>query len=180
MRVPVWTRFGILALLLLAVFAAEGKPSAELRALKHPIPASDFYLRDLNGKLVRLSDFQGKVVLLNFWATWCPPCLKEMPSMQQLYQAYRDKGLEIIAVSVDTAPTARVKAFVEKLGLTFTVLHDRDSLISRLYSNPGVPSTYLIDSQGKLAYRVLGEYDWVSEKATMTIKALLQAVNKPD
>lgn len=100
--------------------------------------------------------------------------------MQQLYQAYRDKGLEIIAVSVDTAPTARVKAFVEKLGLTFTVLHDRDSLISRLYSNPGVPSTYLIDSQGKLAYRVLGEYDWTSEKATMTIKALLQAVNKPD
>ena len=178
MRIPVRTRFGLLALLLLAVFAAvaaEGKPPAELRAAKHPIPASNFYLRDLNGELVRLSDFRGKVVLLNFWATWCPPCRKEMPAMQQLYQAYKDKGLEIVAVSVDTASTGEVRAFVEELGLTFPVLHDRDSLVSRLYSNPGVPSSYLIDPQGKVAYRVLGEYDWFGENAKNTVEKLLQA-----
>ncbi len=178
MRVPAWTRFGLLALLLLAVFAAitaEGKPPAKLRAVKHPIPASDFYLRDLDGELVRLSDFRGKVVLLNFWATWCPPCRKEMPAMQQLYQVYKDKGLEIVAVSVDTASTGEVRAFVEELGLTFPVLHDRDSLVSRLYSNPGVPSSYLINAQGKLAYRVLGEYDWFGENAKNTVEKLLQA-----
>lgn len=170
--------FILLTLLFFAVSivnAAEEKPRAELRALKHPIPASNFYLRDLNNKLVRLSDFRGKVVLLNFWATWCPPCLKEMPSMEKLYQSHKDKGLEIVAVSVDTASKAKVRAFVEKLGLTFTILHDRDSLISRLYNNPGVPSSYLIDTQGKLTYRVLGEYDWFSEKAKSTIDKLIQA-----
>jgi peroxiredoxin len=178
MRVPVRTRSGLLALLLLAVFvtiAAEGKPPAELRAVKRPIPAADFYLRDLDGELVRLSDFQGKVVLLNFWATWCPPCRKEMPAMQRLYQAYKDKGLEIVAVSVDTASTDEVRAFVEELELTFPVLHDRDSLVSRLYSNPGVPSSYLINAQGNLAYRVLGEYDWFGENAKNTVEKLLQA-----
>jgi peroxiredoxin len=170
--------FILLTLLFFAVSivnAAEEKPREKLRALKYPIPASDFYLRDLNNKLVRLSDFKGKVVLLNFWATWCPPCLKEMPSMEKLYQSHKDKGLEIVAVSVDTASKAKVRAFVEKLGLTFPILHDRDSLISRLYNNPGVPSSYLIDKQGKLTYRVLGEYDWFSEKAKSTIDKLIQA-----
>lgn len=95
--------------------------------------------------------------------------------MQQLYQAYKDKGLEIVAVSVDTASTGEVRAFVEELGLTFPVLHDRDSLVSRLYSNPGVPSSYLIDPQGKVAYRVLGEYDWFGENAKNTVEKLLQA-----
>ncbi|MCP4040565.1 MAG: TlpA family protein disulfide reductase [Gammaproteobacteria bacterium] len=167
----------ILVLLLLlgglTVIAAEEKPRAELRALKHSIPASNFYLRDLDGELIRLSDFQGKVVLLNFWATWCTSCLKEMPSMQRLYQAYRDKGLEIVAVSVDTASAAKVRAYTEKLGLTFPILHDRDNLINRLYSNPGVPSSYLIDPQGKVAYRVLGEYNWTGDKAKNTVETLL-------
>ncbi|GMQ86892.1 MAG: TlpA disulfide reductase family protein [Gammaproteobacteria bacterium] len=176
MRVPVWVRFGVLVLLLPLAFtghATEARPRAELKVVKHPIPASDFYLRDLNSKLVRLSDFRGKVVLLNFWATWCPPCRKEMPSMQQLYQAYKDKGLEIVAVSVDTTSPGEVRAFVEELGLTFPVLHDRDSLVSRLYSNPGVPSSYLIDPQGKVAYRVLGEYDWFDENAINVVEKLL-------
>ena len=175
-----WTRYALLALLLIALgaTAAEAKPGAELRAVKHPIPASDFYLRDLQGKLVRLSDFRGKVVLLNFWATWCPPCRKEMPSMQRLYQAYKDKGLEIVAVSVDTASSGEVRAFTEKLGLTFTALHDRDSLVSRLYSSPGVPSSYLIDVQGKLAYRVLGEYDWFGETAKNAVEGLLPGAGK--
>ena len=171
-------KYILLVLLLSAAFAvnaAEAKPRAELRVLKHSIPASDFYLRDLSGKLVRLSDFQGKVVLLNFWATWCKSCLKEMPSMEKLYQSHKDKGLEIVAVSVDTASKTKVRAYVEKLGLTFPILHDRDSLISRLYNNPGVPSSYLIDMKGKLAYRVLGEYDWSGEKAKSAIDKLLRA-----
>lgn len=162
-----------LTLVALGAAAAEAKPAAELRAVKHPIAATDFYLRDLNGKLVRLSDFQGKVVVLNFWATWCPPCRKEMPSMQQLYQAHKDKGLEVVAVSVDTTSSQEVRAFIEELGLTFPVLHDRDSLVSRLYSNPGVPSSYVIDPQGKVVYRVLGEYDWFSKKARTAVEALL-------
>lgn len=170
-----WTRYGLLALLLITldVAAVEAKPGAEMRAVKRPIAATDFHLRDLNGKRVRLGDFQGKVVLLNFWATWCSPCRKEMPSMQRLYQEYKDKGLEIVAVSVDTTSSGEVRAFIEELGLTFTALHDRDSQVSRLYSNPGVPSSYLIDVQGKLVYRVLGEYDWFGETAKKAVEGLL-------
>jgi peroxiredoxin len=93
--------------------------------------------------------------------------------MQRLYQAYKDKGLEVVAVSVDTTSSGEVRAFTEKLGLTFTALHDRDSLVSRLYNNPGVPSSYLIDAQGKLAYRVLGEYDWFGETAKNAVEGLL-------
>lgn len=172
-QVTIYVLFALLFTALSVAVAAEARPRAELRAAKHPIPASDFYLRDLDGKLVRLSDYQGKVVLLNFWATWCESCLKEMPSMQRLYETYRDKGLEIVAVSVDTTSPANVRTFVEKLSLTYPILHDRDSLISRLYSNPGVPSSYLIDPQGNVAYRVLGEYDWMSEKAKDTVEGLL-------
>jgi len=80
-------------------------------------------------------------------------------------------------VSVDTTSPGEVRAFVEELGLTFPVLHDRDSLVSRLYSNPGVPSSYLIDPQGKVAYRVLGEYDWFGPRAKDVVEELLQKKN---
>ena len=146
--------------------------------MKSPLPASAFMLRDLNGKLVSLGDFDGKVVLLNFWATWCSPCRKEMPAMEQLYQTYAAEGFVIVGVSVDQGAPGEVKAFAEQLKITFPILHDRDSIISRLYSNPGVPSSYLIDRQGRIAYRVLGEYDWFSAEAREAVKGLLKAAIK--
>lgn len=168
-------RTGLLAVLFLMLhgMAAGTAVGAELRELKRPVPASEFYLRDLNGELVRLDDFRGQVVLLNFWATWCPPCREEMPSMQRLYEAYRERGLEIVAVSVDTASPGEVQAFVDELGLTFPVLHDRDSMVSRLYSNPGVPTSYLIDPEGRLTHKVLGEYDWNGQPARKAVESLL-------
>ncbi|OGI50468.1 MAG: hypothetical protein A3A87_09550 [Candidatus Muproteobacteria bacterium RIFCSPLOWO2_01_FULL_60_18] len=135
-------------------------------------------LRDVDGKLTSLADFEGKVVLLNFWATWCANCRKEMSAMERLYQSLRAEGFEIVAISVDQASTEKVKAFAEELKLTFPVLHDRDSIISNLYSNPGVPVSYLIDRQGRIVYRVLGEYDWFSPEARDTVKTLLQESRK--
>lgn len=185
MRVARWRRLGLPALLLLlplvagvAADVAAGvdtgaKPRAELRAVKHPIAARDFYLKDMQGKRVRLGDFQGKVVLLNFWATWCSSCRKEMPSMEQLYQAYNAKDFVIVGVSVDQGAPGEVQAFAEQMQVTFPILHDRDSLVSRLYDNPGVPSSYLIDRQGRIAYRVLGEYDWFGAPARSAVEALL-------
>ena len=146
--------------------------------MKNPAPASAFMLRDLDGKLTSLADFEGKVVLLNFWATWCANCREEMPAMERLYQSLRTEGFEIVAISVDQVSTEKVKTFAEELKLTFPVLHDRDSIISNLYSNPGVPVSYLIDRQGRITHRVLGEYDWFSPEARDTVKTLLQESRK--
>lgn len=170
---------GLIALFLSAVsVAAVTAAAGELRPLKNPVPASAFMLRDLDGKLVSLRDFEGKVVLLNFWATWCANCRKEMPAMERLYQSLRAESFAIVAISVDQAPAEKVKAFAEELKLTFPVLHDRDSIISRLYSNPGVPISYLVDREGRIVYRVVGEYDWFSPEARATVKALLQGTRK--
>mgnify|MGYP001567024767 FL=1 len=172
-------RSGLIALFLSALGAAAVSASAgELRTLKNPIPASAFMLRDLDGKLVSLRDFEGKVVLLNFWATWCTNCRREMPAMERLYQSLRVEGFEIVAISVDQAATEKVKVFVEELKLTFPVLHDRDSIISNLYSNPGVPVSYLVDREGRIVYRVVGEYDWFSQEARTAVTGLLQGKHK--
>ena len=172
-------RKGLAALLLLAfAMTAFGAQKAELRPLKNPAPASAFMLRDLDGKLTSLADFEGKVVLLNFWATWCANCRNEMPAMERLYQSLRADGFEIVAISVDQVSSEKVKTFAEELKLTFPVLHDRDSIISNLYSNPGVPVSYLIDRQGRIVYRVLGEYDWFSPEGRDTVKTLLRESRK--
>jgi len=172
-------RRGLIALLLSVVGVATVTASAgELRPLRNPAPADAFMLRDVDGKLTSLADFEGKVVLLNFWATWCANCRKEMSAMERLYQSLRAEGFEIVAISVDQASTEKVKAFAEELKLTFPVLHDRDSIVSNLYSNPGVPVSYLIDRQGRIVYRVLGEYDWFSPEARDTVKTLLQESRK--
>ena len=170
---------GLVALLLTTFdVTASGAAEALLRPMKNPVPASAFMLRDMDGKLVSLRDFEGKVVLLNFWATWCTPCRKEMPAMEQLYRTYGTEGLVVVGVSVDRGAPGDVKAFAEKLKITFPILHDRDSIISQLYSNPGVPSSYLIDRQGRIVYRVLGEYDWFSPEARDAVKGLLQKSRK--
>lgn len=168
-------RRGLVTLLLIALSAtASGAADEKLRLMKNPVPASAFMLRDLNGKLTSQGDFEGKVVLLNFWATWCANCIKEMSAMQQLYQTYSAEGLVVVGVSVDRSAPSEVKAFAEKLKISFPILHDRDSIISRLYNNPGVPVSYLIDRNGRIVYRVLGEYDWFSPQAREAVKGLLQ------
>ena len=163
---------------LVAVFAAIVATAAiagrgELKPAKGGIVAGDFVSQDLQGKTQRFATYRGKVVLLNFWATWCPPCRKEMPAMEQLYQTYKDKGFMIVAVSQDQAPPATVRSFAEELKLSFTVWHDRDSLVGKQYSVPGVPASYLIGRDGRIAYKVLGEYDWLSPEARAAVEQLI-------
>ena len=145
----------------------------KLQPLKGAVAAGDFILKDLNGKPARFRDFQGQVVLLSFWAAWCPGCLKEVRTIEDLYQVYREQGLVVIAVSLDTTPANEMRAIIEKLKLTFPVLQDRDGLVGRLYSIPGVPTSYLIDTQGKIVYRVVGKYDWSDQEARIAVEKLL-------
>jgi len=159
--------------------AAPVAAAGELKPLRASLAAGDFAARDLDGAAVRFAAFGGKVVLLNFWATWCPPCRKEMPAMEALHRAYQDRGLVVLAVSQDRVSSREVRAYVEGLALTFPVWHDRDGIVGRQYSIPGVPTSFLIGADGRIAYRVLGEYDWASAEARRAVEALLAARGGP-
>ncbi|MCF6210915.1 MAG: TlpA family protein disulfide reductase [Gammaproteobacteria bacterium] len=136
--------------------------------------APGFTLKNLLGENASLSDYHGKVVLLNFWATWCAPCRKEMPSMEKLWQTYREQGLVILAVSTDNGGEPRIKNFVRRLNLTFPILLDPDSLASDRYQVSGIPVSFLIDRQGRIAAHVLGSKDWASELAFLQVEGLLR------
>ncbi|MDX8364792.1 thiol-disulfide oxidoreductase ResA [Cytobacillus sp. IB215665] len=111
--------------------------------------APDFVLTDLEGNTHRLSDYKGQGVFLNFWGTWCKPCELEMPYMNNQYQYFKDKGVEIIAVDIDESEFS-VKKFVDKHGLTFPVVIDEDSQVMNAYDVGNLPTTFLIDKDGKV------------------------------
>lgn len=119
----------------------------------------DFELPDLQGNPVRLSSFQGKVVFLNFWATWCGPCREEMPSMQALYEELQNEGLEIVAVNLQENQKA-VQAFVDKLELSFTVVIDKTGQVGSAYGAASIPISYIIDRRGYVIGGAIGGRNW--------------------
>ncbi len=135
--------------------------------------SAEFKLIDLEGKWLSLSDYRGKVVLLNFWATWCGPCRVEMPSMEIVYQDLKEQGFEILAISSDPQGSIVTRPFVESQALTFPILHDSDYRVSGTYGIRTLPMSYLIDRQGTLRHRVFGARDWNSPEARELIKELL-------
>jgi len=138
--------------------------------------APDFTLPDLKGNPVSLNGFKGKVVFLNFWATWCKPCEEEMPSMQLLYNALKSQNqpFEIVAVSIDSEGPEVVQKFIERYNITFTVLHDRKGRIKDTYKTTGVPETFIIDQGGIIAEKVWGPRDWRTRDSVKTITDLLE------
>jgi len=139
-----------------------------------PGDAPAFSLKNLQGGHSRLSDYRGQVVLLNFWATWCGPCRAEMPSMEKLWQTYRDQGLVVVAVSTDNGGESRIKNFARRLELTFPILLDPDSQASDAYQVSGIPVSFLIDRQGRVVARILGSKDWSSEATVQQVEGLLK------
>ena len=137
------------------------------------MPAPDFTLPDLEGKLHGLADFRGRVVVLNFWATWCPPCIDEMPSLERLHQAMADRGVAVIAVSVDER-FSDVPAFVKRFDLTFSVLYDEGKKVSRKYQTFKYPETYILDREGRLKSKVVGPRDWAAPTVIRDMVDLLK------
>lgn len=135
--------------------------------------APDFTLPTLSGESVRLSGFRGKVVLLNFWATWCVPCRTEMPTIEDLYQRYKDRGLEVVAVNLDALSTAGVEAFVKEVAVSFRIVLDPAWTTARAYRVVGLPTTYLIDRAGNVVVREVGERKWSDGVSRMAIEGLL-------
>ena len=136
--------------------------------------APDFQLIDLEGNWQALPDYRGKVVLLNFWATWCGPCRVEMPSMERVYHDLKDEGFAILAISSDPQGSIVTRPFVASQGLTFPILHDSDYRVSGSYGVRTLPMSFLIDRNGTLTQRVFGARDWNSAEARELIRGLLR------
>lgn len=140
---------------------------------KSPLDTIDFQLEDLYGTTRSLSSFQGKVVFLNFWATWCGPCRSEMPSMQKLYDELKDEGLEIVAVDLQEGKD-QVKRFVDNGKLTFPVLLDKDGQTGAVYGARSIPTTYLIDRKGSIFARVIGAREWHTPEIVSVFRDILE------
>jgi len=145
-----------------------------LTKLATPVAAPDFTLEDMDGEPYSLGNYRGKVVMVNFWATWCPPCRRELPSMETLYQAFRDKDFTILAINQWETPD-HVFAYMGQLEVfpDFPILFDRDSSVSQAYSVKGLPTTVLIDRRGHVVYRAVGGRDFNHPEVRAIIRALL-------
>src|SRR5688572_32223823 len=132
---------------------------------------------DSTPRVKTLAEYKGKVVMINIWATWCKPCVVEMPSIEQLHQTYRDKGLSVVAVSVDDPGMApQIRSFAERYGLTFDILHDpegQQGRMSRDYQTTGYPETVIIGRDGIIRKKLLGAHDWSSKDNRELIERLL-------
>jgi len=134
-------------------------------------PAADFTLKDSDGDIYRLKQYRGRVVLVNFWATWCPPCRFELPSMERAYEELKKEGIEILAINVgEDADT--IFTFTADYPVTFPLLMDLDSSVINDYPAIGLPTTYVIDTEGRLVYRAIGTREWDDSELLNQIKAL--------
>jgi peroxiredoxin len=136
--------------------------------------APRFSLRNLKGNLEGLDDHSGKVIFVNFWATWCVPCVKEMPSFENLYRRYRSQGLTLLAVSLDKGDSSKVQDFADKHKLSFPILLDIEGVAEKLYPSFSIPFTYVIDKQGRVVARVDGAKDWESSETFEAVEHLLK------
>jgi peroxiredoxin len=134
--------------------------------------APDFTLEDLSGKSVSLKNLKGKVVFLNFWATWCVPCRQEMPAMERLQQEFKSARFEVVAVNF-REDKADIRKFLHELGLTFTVLLDKDGEVSEQYGVWSLPLSYFINRKGEFVGKAVGSREWDSQEARAFFGQLL-------
>jgi peroxiredoxin len=149
----------------------QGKGSTG--GVKEGSTAPDFTLKDPAGTDVNLASLKGKVVFLNFWATWCPPCKEEIPSMVRLNQAMTGKPFKMLAVSIDEGGKGAVDAYFARTGLTLPSLNDPDQKVGKMYGITGVPETFIIDGKGVIIKKVIGGMDWGAPEVVSFINGIL-------
>ncbi len=159
-------------------FPVEGREEdfyskIRINLIKGDKKAPDFSLVDLHGKKVALQQFRGKIVLLNFWATWCGPCKEEMPFLEILYQQFKEKEFVLLTVSVDYEGPKPVQEFISKQRYTFPVLLDPKCEVLDLFDVKGIPTTFIIDKKGKLLGKAIGPRDWKCQEAISLISTLV-------
>lgn len=137
--------------------------------------APNFMLEDLAGNVMSLAQLRGKVVLLNFWATWCGPCRVEMPAMEQLYRSFTRREFEILAVSTDSQGAAVTRPFQKTMGFTFPILHDSEYRVGLTYGARTIPVTFMVDRHGIVRQKIFGARDWASPAAHELIEELMKS-----
>ncbi|MCZ6644664.1 MAG: redoxin domain-containing protein [SAR324 cluster bacterium] len=170
---------GLLIALLAIAGVAFGNPSLtrlqemlELTSYPPEWKPPDFRTVTPDGQIVSLTGLRGKVVLVNFWASWCAPCREEMPAIERLHRAYGRQGLAVVAINIQELP-GRIKRFGERLGLTFPLLLDLDGSIAKQYGVIGLPATFFIGRDGRPVALAIGERAWDSEAGHAYIRTLL-------
>jgi thiol-disulfide isomerase/thioredoxin len=144
-----------------------------IQVVSEGIDPIDFSLPLLDGTKINLSQYKGKVVFLNFWATWCGPCRSEMPSMEAVYQRLKNKGFEILAVNLGDS-RGKVSEFMQEYKLNFPAVLDEKSVTGSQYSVRAIPTTYIIDRRGLIIARLVGSINWNTPKIIAAIEAVLQ------
>ena len=162
------TLLGFVTFFVIFFSSPYGKYTAP--ALGETVP--NFTLRNETGKVVALSEYRGQFVVLNFWATWCPPCLEEMPSLNRLAEKYQGKGIQVIGVSVDENQEA-YDEFLARNQISFVTLRDPAHNTSDLYGTRLFPESYIISREGRLLRKVIGPIDWTSQQESKYFDELL-------
>ena len=144
------------------------------QVFREPVVAPDFTLKNLAGEDITLSDLKGKTVLVNFWATWCPPCRAEMPSMETMYGEFAGEEFEILAVDLQESEKT-VRKFVEDKEYTFPILLDTNGRVGSLYGARSIPTTYLIDADGFAVGFIVGSREWDEEDVYEVLRMTLPA-----
>ncbi len=170
--------FKLIVLPLLSLLSGVAQATAPLANLfvvpevtRHAAP--NFFSENLSDGSIGLEDYKGKIVLLNFWAAWCMPCRAEMPGMETLWQKYKEQGLVVVAVSVDEGSRGQVETFSKLLDLSFPILLDPESKVRNLYKVSHMPTSFLIDRNGKIISRIVGTEEWTSPEAVQLVEKLL-------
>jgi thiol-disulfide isomerase/thioredoxin len=167
--------------LLVALLAASVLHPAHAAELKRWTGGAtpELVLKDLEGREHRLSDYKGKVVVVNFWATWCEPCREEMPSMQKLQERLAGRPFAILAVDFGEGE-ARIRTFLEKLPVKFQILLDRDGGAARAWRVRVLPVSFVIDADQRIRYSVVGDADWASPAVERAVGGLLAGAREPE
>lgn len=168
-------RVVLILALVLTVCAARAEPPRTLTELPAKPAAPELALKDTGGKLHRLADSRGKVVMVNFWATWCPPCRDEIPSMQRAWGKLKGEPFEMLAVDVGE-DEATIAGFFSAIGMDpkFPILLDRDAQLIKAWPVMTLPTTFIVDAQGRIVYRAVGERAWDDPQILEKIRALMR------
>ena len=147
-------------------------PSEMVKSVVVGDVAPDFQLEDTKGNKITLSDLRGKIVMVNFWATWCPPCIEEMPSMERLHEAMSSDDFVMLAINTEANGPSVGAAFLEKTPYTFPILYDDKGVVQKRYGVFKFPESFIVGKDGKVVEKIIGPLDWSSTKTINYLKGL--------
>ncbi len=163
--------FILLLTLLLALFALQGVSASELTPLDQNLDGLEFALKDMDGKTHKLSDYKGKTLIINFWASWCPPCREEMPSMERAWQKIKNNNIVMLAINVGEDEDT-IFTFLGDYPVSFTILMDSTGEVTENWPIKGLPTTYIVSPEGKLVYRAIGGRQWDNKDILKQIRKI--------